>query len=62
MTARLSHTFIAAALLAATCASIAHAAPSAVAMAAAKAASDREGQTVEQLTRIEQIMWSRDGK
>jgi HEAT repeat protein len=40
----------------------AHAAPSAAAVAAATAAESRESQAVEQLTRIEQIMWSRDEK
>lgn len=63
---RLSHTIVvAAAVLSATglpCARPAHAAPSAAALAAAEAAETRESQAVERLTRIEQIMWSREGK
>ncbi len=64
MTPRLNPLVAAAALLLATlpCVPAAHAAPSAAAIAAAQAAEARESQAVEQLTRIEQIMWSRDGK
>jgi HEAT repeat protein len=65
MTPRLHGIVAAAALLSATtlpCASIVRAAPAPGAVAAAKAAAEREAQTVEQLTRIEQIMWSRESK